>query len=99
MKKTIILKQLAVILTISATTFTACNSGGNKASEGQAMSKPNNDTVRTAPAETKQKQITEVTHVFSDVDPKLAASIKTIVDHYLHIKNALVGDNGKEAAS
>ena len=40
----------------------------------------------------------EVTHTFTNVDPKLAASLKTVVDHYLHIKNALVDDNSKEAA-
>ncbi len=32
-------------------------------------------------------------------DAKSAASIKDIVDHYLHLKNALVADNGKEAAA
>jgi hypothetical protein len=33
------------------------------------------------------------------VDPKLAASLKTVVDHYLHIKNGLVNNSGDEAAS
>jgi hypothetical protein len=33
------------------------------------------------------------------VDAKVAASIKEIVDHYLHLKNALVNDNTKDAAA
>jgi hypothetical protein len=33
------------------------------------------------------------------VDSKVAASIKDIVDHYLHLKNALVRDNTKDAAA
>jgi hypothetical protein len=42
---------------------------------------------------------TEVTHSFNTVDPKLAASLKTVVDHYLHIKNGLVNNSGSEAAN
>lgn len=34
-----------------------------------------------------------------DVNPKVAASIDKIVEHYLHLKNALVNDNSKDAAA
>lgn len=37
--------------------------------------------------------------IYTNVDTKSAASIKEIADHYLHVKNALANDNGKEAAS
>lgn len=33
------------------------------------------------------------------VNPKVATSIKEIVGHYLHLKNALVADNGENAAT
>ena len=33
------------------------------------------------------------------IDTKAAVSIKEIVEHYLHLKNALVSDNTKDAAS
>lgn len=33
------------------------------------------------------------------VDAKVATSIKEIVEHYLHLKNALVNDNTKDAAA
>jgi len=34
-----------------------------------------------------------------DVNPKLAASIDKMVEHYLNLKNALVNDNSKDAAA
>ena len=77
--------------------FTSCNSGNNKSSEVQDSSKMNIDTTVSKAAESQK--MAEVTHRFTDVDPKLAASLKPVVDHYLHIKNALVNNNGEEAAS
>lgn len=43
------------------------------------------------------KEMKTISAVFSTVDPKAIASIREIVDHYLHIKNALAGDNAAEA--
>ncbi|MBK7381063.1 MAG: DUF3347 domain-containing protein [Ignavibacteriales bacterium] len=34
-----------------------------------------------------------------DVNPKVAASFDKMVEHYLHLKNALVNDNSKDAAA
>lgn len=54
---------------------------------------------------TQQSAVMDTTNVktvaviYTDVDATAAASIKLIVDHYLHIKNALVNDNGDEAAN
>jgi hypothetical protein len=55
------------------------------------------DTAKMAKADTTP--IAEVTPTFSNVDPKVASELKTVIDHYLHVKNALLNNSGTEAAS
>jgi len=88
-------KILFSISAIALITFTACNSN-DKTSKKDDMPEINTDTTKNTPVD--NTQIAEVTHSFNNVDPKLAASLKTVVDHYLHIKNALVSNDGSEAA-
>jgi hypothetical protein len=52
----------------------------------------NNDTTQV------DGVLTTITPAFTDLDAKLLRDIKIIVDHYLHIKNALVNNSGGEAA-
>ena len=91
------MKQISnVLIAIITITFTACNSG-DKSSKENDMSKMDVDTTKNAVVDTTH--MAEVTPTFSNLDPKLTTSLKTIVDHYLHIKNALANDNGSEAAA
>jgi hypothetical protein len=87
-------RVLVGLMAIAAMAFTACNSS-DKSSKENDTSKMNADTskkvVDTSP-------MTEVTHSFANVDPKLTASLKSVVDHYLHVKNALVNNSGRDAA-
>ena len=62
------------------------------------MNKATRDTVRPG-ASTDDNSIKTVTFAYTNIVPKLAASINEIVDHYLQIKNALANDKGSEAAS
>src|ERR1051326_6250109 len=87
---------LIVLMAIGAIALTACNSG-DKSSKENDMSKMNADTTKKTTID--NTRMAEVTHAFSNVDPKLAASLKSVVDHYLHKKNALVNNNGGDAAS
>src|SRR5260221_12069206 len=73
----------------------ACNN--NKSSKETGMSKMNTDTSKSTTVDTAT--MTEVSHRFNDVNPNLGASMKTVIDHYLHIKNALVNNDGNDAAS
>ena len=87
-----------IIFGISAITLVviaACNSN-SKSSKENDMSKMNSDTTKMSAANTTE--MSEVTHNFTNVDPQLATSLKSVVDHYLHIKNALVNNNGSDAA-
>lgn len=87
------------ILAISAITFSACNNGGSKnENEEHDMNNMNKDTTKHAVA-TDNKDVKAIAVTYTNVDAKAAASIKTIVDHYLHIKNALANDDSGEAAS
>jgi hypothetical protein len=92
-------KILFCILAIGAITFIACNSGGNKNEhEGHDMNNMNKDISQHATT-TDDKDVKAVAVVYTNVNAKVAASIKAIVDHYLHIKNALANDNAGEAAN
>jgi hypothetical protein len=84
------------ILGIGALIITACSNESNKNDhEGHDMSK---DTTQHSTA-SDNKDVKVVPVIYNNVDAKAAASIKEIVDHYLHVKNALANDNGNEAAS
>lgn len=85
-----------VLIAIITTTLTACNSG-DESSKQDEISKTNADTTKSALVDTTH--MTDVTPTFSNLDSKLTTSLKTIVSHYLDIKNALASDNGSEAAS
>ena len=86
----------SVLIAIIAITFTACNSRDESSKEND-MSKMDADTTKNAVVDTTH--IAQVTPTFSNLDPKLTTSLKTIVDHYLHIKNAFVNNDGRDAAS
>jgi hypothetical protein len=92
-------KIISAITIVSALVFSACNSGGTKNEhEGHDMNKTSNDTAQHV-STTDDKDVKIISVAFTNVDAKAAASIKEIVDHYLHIKNALANDNASEAAS
>jgi hypothetical protein len=83
------------VLVIVALAYVACNN--NQSSKEGDASKTSKDTSTIAKIDTTY--VSEVSPTFNNVDPKLAASLKTVVDHYLHIKNGLVNNSGDEAAS
>jgi Protein of unknown function (DUF3347) len=96
--------NLLACLVITILALASCNSASNKPQELQQMSKmdslnnmPNNSNMHTATADLNDVKVTAV--AFTDVDTKAALFVKEIIDHYLHIKNALTNDNGNEAAN
>jgi len=91
-------KIFFIILTISTITFIACNSGGKNEQDAHDMNNMNKDTAQHA-ATSDDKDVKAVAVIYTNVDAKAAASIKEIIDHYLHVKNALANDNSSEAAS
>lgn len=79
-------KIISAIAIVSALVFSACsNSSPKNEHEGHDMSKTSTDTTQHVSA-TDDKDVKAVSVVFTNVDAKAAASIKEIVDHYLHIK-------------
>ena len=94
------MKKIVIsVLTICAFAFIACNNSGRKNEQtGHDMNKMNKDTAQSVTV-TDDKDIKMVAVTYSNIEAGSAATIKEIVDHYLHIKNALANDNGSEAAS
>lgn len=92
-------KIIFSVLAISSVLSIGCSSNGNKNEQANhdmsAMGKDSMPMV-TPPAD---KEVKAVAVTYTNMDPKITAVIKETVDHYLHIKNALAGDNGSEAAS
>lgn len=93
MKKTFI-----IISVFAAFAIAACSDSSTKSSHN------NHDTAASQPTEPAAAQqakepVKTIPVVFSSLDANAAASLKEVVDHYLHIKNALVNDNAAEAAN
>jgi len=89
---------LFLTTTLAIFAFIACKNNGSNKQEGHDMKTMNNDSTEHV-ATADDRDIKPVAVVYTQVDAKVAASIKSIVDHYLHIKNALASDNAGEAAS
>ncbi|TMI86365.1 MAG: DUF3347 domain-containing protein [Bacteroidetes bacterium] len=94
-KNVIMKKILITLIATAAIIFAACSN--SQSSKENDTSKTDADSMTTAAPDTTA--LVEVTPTFSNVDPKVAAGLKTVVDHYLHVKNALVSNSGDEAAS
>lgn len=94
------MKLITVLLVIASVFFIAAcaNNGNSKEHEGHDMNTMTGDTTQHISA-SDDKDIKAVSVAYTNVDPKAATEIKAIVDHYLHIKNALANDNAGEAAS
>ena len=94
------MKQLLYLIVFTVTiAFVACNNSSSKNEhEGHDPNNMKADTTQHV-STTDDKDIKAVAVVYTNVDAKAAAGIKEIVDHYLHIKNALANDNAGEAVS
>ena len=91
------MKQLILGIIAVSITLTACNNNGSKSGKDN-MSETSNDTIKEA-SPTRDKTVKEISPTFTNLDGTTAGFIKNIVDHYLHIKNALANDNESEAAN
>jgi hypothetical protein len=92
------MKKIVSILAFAAVVISACNSGTPKSEhEEHEMNNMNADTARHATA-TDEKEIKTVAVAFTNLAAGSASSIKSIVDNYLGIKNALANDNADDAA-
>jgi hypothetical protein len=87
-----------VSIAIASIVLIACNNSDNsKQAENHDMDSMKKDSAGQTTS-VEDKDIKTVAVAYTNVDPKIAASLKEIVEHYLHIKNALANDNGEEAA-
>lgn len=92
-------KTLTALLALTAFVFAACNNAATtNGHEGHDTAKTTTDAMQQPAAEEKS-EVKTIQVAFPAIDAKAATSVKEVVDHYLHIKNALVNDNGAEAAS
>lgn len=80
---------------VAAFALFSCNNNNNKEHEGHdAGATAEQHAVATTDADIKTLQAS-----FTNVDAGVTTAINEIMDHYLHIKNALTADNAAEAAT
>lgn len=89
-------KNFLILVTIGALALNAC-SNNSKAPEDHSGASIKKDSLQ--PADTNEKNIKVVTVAYPHIDAAAATSLNEIVNHYLHIKNALTNDDGSEAAN
>lgn len=82
---------------VTATLLAACNNNKGEHDHGDHATDAAAEHVAPAPVEEAELKTTAVT--FTNVDAAVATVMKEIVDHYLHLKNALTDDNAGEAAT
>ncbi|MCW3464201.1 DUF3347 domain-containing protein [Chitinophaga nivalis] len=83
------------VITLATFTFVACNSNNNATSHA---GHGHDSTAAAAPAETPAETVNTVAPQFTNLDAKVAASWKTVVDSYLQLKNGLAADDDAAAA-
>ena len=88
-------RALTISIAIGIAAFSACNNNEKPGKENDASKMKNANTS----ARNDNPSVTELNHTFNNVDPRLAASLKIIVDDYLGIKNSLINNNGNAAAN
>jgi hypothetical protein len=92
------MKQVIVaFLAVPAIIIAACNDSNN-GQEKDNMSAMDKDTAKQATTN-EGKAAKEVTPTFVNIDATTSGYLKNIVDHYLHVKNALANDNSNEASN
>lgn len=89
-------KIFFAFIAITSLVYVGCNS--DEQADNQVRDKVSEDSTAQT-GSTNDKDIKAVAVTYTDVNPQIASSLKEIVDHYLHIKNALANDNENEAAS
>lgn len=88
------MKSLILSAFIAIALFSACNNSGNSSHENHSEKTPSTEQHATP----EKQNVKEVKAAFTDVDPKISADIKQLVDQYLQVKNALAADNAADAA-
>lgn len=83
------MKTIIICIAIVAISLTACNNGNDKSTDAN---KKGGDTMQTMTTEPNSTSA-------NSGDAKSASSIKELVGHYFHLKNALANDDGSDAAS
>lgn len=91
-------KNIIAVLALAAVVFAACNNGAQKSGDQQQ------DSAATAGEAMKHEtpadeNVTEIKPQFTNVDAKVAASLKPVIDHYIHVKNGLAAGNATETAA
>lgn len=90
-------KLILVFSAIAMLAVVSCNSNSNSSSK-EENSKMNNDTMPMQETAKTAADIKMVATTFSNVDPGVAAYMKTLVENYIALKNDLANTNETGAA-
>jgi hypothetical protein len=90
-------KNILSIAILSVMLLGACTGTTENNHEGHDAAAATADTANHATT-TDESEIKAVAATFTVVDEQVASSVKSMVEAYLQVKNALVADNAAEAA-
>lgn len=91
-------KTILSFVLLFALVLGACNNAANTNHEGHEAAESSATDTTAHVSTTDESEVKAIAATFTVVDGQVAASVKTIVDAYLQVKNALVADNAADAA-
>jgi len=91
------MKKLILVITAAAFVFISCNSNSSNTEDHSKMN--HNDSMPMQDNAMADKDVKMVAATFSNVDPAVGAFIKSLVQNYIGVKNALTNSNEAEAAA
>lgn len=86
------MKHVISFVAVAVIAFTSCNNADKTSA--------NHDNHNTSPATieaTKEPDTKAVQPKFANLEPAVANHVKSLFDHYIHVKTALVNSNTSEA--
>jgi uncharacterized protein (DUF885 family) len=89
------MKKLTLLFAVAAFVLISCNSNSSKTEDHSKMN--HNDSMPMQDNAMADKDVKMVTATFGNIDPAVSAFMKSLLQNYIDVKNALT--NGDESAA
>ena len=93
------MKKLILLATAATFVFISCNSNTSKKEDNSTMTQKDSMPMQSNANTMADENVKMVSATFTKVDPAVSIFMKTLLQNYLGVKNALTNSNESEAAA